>query len=75
MEKVVFQYNWEGTEYLATFDVESSQGSARQVGSNQIHATFAGVCRILSDDQIELRGGVWTEDGRDYDWEADLGDY
>lgn len=59
--KVVFQYNWEGAEYLATFDIKMSQGSARRVGSNQIHASFAGVCRILGKDQIELRGGVWTE--------------
>jgi hypothetical protein len=73
-EKINFQYNWEDIEYFADFDIKTGVGKVRRAGSSEIHATFAGVFR-LSDDQIEMRGGVWTEDGRDYDWEADLGDY
>jgi hypothetical protein len=74
-DKVVFEYTWEGTQYLANFDMRNGRGTARQVGSSRIHATFIGHSKMPSDDQIEMWGNAWVEGSDEYSWKADLGDY
>ncbi|MGB7102005.1 MAG: hypothetical protein WBD95_24980 [Xanthobacteraceae bacterium] len=74
-DQIVFEYTWDRRRCIAEFDKLSGRGSARHVGASVSHAKFTGLAHKPSEDQVEMQGGIWVEDGNDYDWKADLGDY
>ena len=71
---VVFEYMRAGKRCIAEFDKLSGRGSARHAGASISHAKFTGLAHKPSQHQVEMQGGIWVEDGSDYDWKADLGE-
>lgn len=72
--QVVFEYTWDGVRCVAEFNKRTGRGSARHVEA-PVFANFTGHAHKPSEDQVEMQGGTWSEDGYEYGWKADLGDY